>query len=362
MSQAVSTTGTRETFVTNILTVYNQYNIDGIDIDWEYPGQVGASGNTATPSDSANFLAFLQLLKVALPPHARITAAVQSEVFAGSDGNPMDDVSAFKEVLDWVLIMNYDVWGCRFKFSVLFFLFFFSLKTPSSRTLIDISFFLLIYDAASSSPGPNAPLYDRCQNSTQPDMSAYAGFHAWTSAGFPASQIVLGLPSYGYVSKSTTNRLRQRGRRSDEHLAATRPQFEGGAGVESNAGSAVEVAGDDADDDAGDDSGQVQFKELITQGAIIRNPVLDVGDGDGGDIATYSASGGFTRYWDDCSSTPFLRSSGGQVITYDDPGSLAMKAMFAAKVGMLGVNMFDIHGDSVEWDLIRAARRGLLGV
>lgn len=37
-----------------------------------------------------------------------------------------------------------------------------------------------------------------------------------------------------------------------------------------------------------------------------------------------------------------------------------MKAAFAARVGMLGVNLFDVHGDSAEWDLIHAVRRGLL--
>jgi chitinase len=114
------------------------------------------------------------------------------------------------------------------------------------------------------------------------------------------------------------------------------------------------VVGDEADDDGGDDSGQVQFNELIAQGALVRGAVLDSG------VATYTASGGFTRYWDDCSSTPFLRSASEQVITYDDPESLAIKAAFAAQVGMLGVNLFDVHGDSAEWDLIHAVRRGIL--
>jgi len=116
-SQAVSTDQSRKIFAANILTVYNQYNVDGIDIDWEYPGQAGASGSKATPADSANFLNFLQLLKATLPDGARITAATQSVTFAGPDGNPMDDVSAFARVLDWILLMNYDVWGCGFSLS-----------------------------------------------------------------------------------------------------------------------------------------------------------------------------------------------------------------------------------------------------
>jgi chitinase len=92
--------------------LYSQYNLDGIDIDWEYPGQSGYQGNKVSPSDTANFLVFLRLLRSALPPSAAITAAVLPEPFAGSDGNPSANVSDFAQVLDWVLIMNYDIWGC----------------------------------------------------------------------------------------------------------------------------------------------------------------------------------------------------------------------------------------------------------
>lgn len=75
--------------------------------------------------------------------------------------------------------------------------------------------------ASSSSPGPNAPLgkltsqilYRRlnrlrypgnlCGSSTQSKASAQAALKQWTAAGFPASKLLLGLPLYGYVSKST---------------------------------------------------------------------------------------------------------------------------------------------------------------
>jgi chitinase len=95
------------------LAVYDEFGIDGIDIDWEYPGQVGASGNSVTRNDSANFLSFLRLLRTTLPAGAKMTAATQSQPFAGPDGNPMTDVYAFAVVLDWILLMNYDVWGCK---------------------------------------------------------------------------------------------------------------------------------------------------------------------------------------------------------------------------------------------------------
>ena len=181
---------------------------------------------------------------------------------------------------------------------------------------------------ASSEPGPNAPLHDACGTSTQPDANAVAAFQAWTAAKFPSCKLVLGLPSYGYISTSQAERLRTRSSRPDS----------------------IKVI----DEDGGSDS-QVQFRQLVSQGVLVRS-LPPHGNGS----PSISSSGGFERRWDTCSATPFLRStSSGQIITYDDPESLGMKAAFARQVGMLGVNMFDIHGDSDECDLIDSIRKSL---
>ncbi|KAG2042312.1 glycoside hydrolase family 18 protein [Suillus americanus] len=292
-SKAVSTPANRDTFINNILATYKQYNLDGIDIDWEYPGQPGRQGNTESPSDEENMLDFFKLLRLRLPPGAKISAAVQNTPFAGSDGQPIKDASGFAQVVDWILLMNYDDFQ------------------------------------AANPPGPNAPLYDGCGNSTQPSQNAVAGYNAWTSAGFPANKLVLGIPAYGYVSNIGIDHLRQR--RSPEvprlHRLARR--------------TTVNADGDN----------QIQFRDLVTKGVLQRN-----NDG------TYAAvpSSGFQRSWDKCSATPFLHSNT-QTIPYDDPESLAMKGAFAKKTGMLGVNMFDVHGDTDQWDLITATRNSLLG-
>ncbi|KIK42540.1 glycoside hydrolase family 18 protein [Suillus luteus UH-Slu-Lm8-n1] len=288
-SQAVSTAANRETFVKNIVATYSQYNLDGIDIDWEYPGQAGNQGNTESPSDEENMVEFLKLLRLRLPPNAKISAAVQDTPFAGRDGQPIKDTSEFAKCVDWILIMNYDT---------------FQAATP---------------------PGPNAPLYDGCGSSSQPSQNAVAGYNAWTSTGFPANKIVLGIPGYGYVTNVGIDHLRQR--RSPEaprmHRLARRTTV-------------------NADDDH-----QIQFRDLVTKGILQRNS-----DG------TYAAvpSSGFQRSWDKCSATPFLYSNT-QTIPYDDPESLGLKGAFAKKTGMLGVNMFDVHGETDQWDLITATRK-----
>lgn len=99
----------------SIQCTYEAYNVDGIEIDWEYPGHEGADGNQVDPNDSANFLSFLQLLRKTLPAGAVITAATQTSPFVDNTGQPMTNVSEFAEVLDWILLMNYDVWSGKFE-------------------------------------------------------------------------------------------------------------------------------------------------------------------------------------------------------------------------------------------------------
>ena len=55
-SPAVATDTSRNTFVSNIVSAYTHYQLDGIDIDWEYP---------ATATDAQNFVLLLQACRQA---------------------------------------------------------------------------------------------------------------------------------------------------------------------------------------------------------------------------------------------------------------------------------------------------------
>jgi len=262
--------------------------------------------------------------------------------------------------------------------------------------------------AASSNPGPNAPLEDGCKNSSIPSANAHSAVLAWKAAGFAPSQLVLGVPAYAYISRSTASSLRQK-RALD-------------------ASSNIRVL----NDAGGTDNGQVQFRDLIKQGALARinrvlessspsgtgdeslgnppDPEIDIDndtdcaddndeeyEDDGKQLAlsissagglmvapvavgssspgspaspppplkiftaaSFEGAGGFTRHWDLCSSTPYLRSQfAEQIITFDDPQSLGLKAAWVKEAGILGVNIFDIHGDTDDWDLVDSLRKGL---
>lgn len=49
-------------------------------------------------------------LRTALPKKLLSTCTTQS-AYIGADGSPLTDVKAFANVLDHILVMNYDVWG-----------------------------------------------------------------------------------------------------------------------------------------------------------------------------------------------------------------------------------------------------------
>jgi chitinase len=108
-SSAVRTNASRSVFAKNIVSAYHSYSLDGIDIDWEYPGAEGESGNIVSPADTQNFLEFLGLLRETLPEEALLTATSTDSTFTNALGNPSVDMSSFADVLDWVLLMNYDV-------------------------------------------------------------------------------------------------------------------------------------------------------------------------------------------------------------------------------------------------------------
>lgn len=303
-SPSVASDTMRAKFVKSIRAVYDKYSLDGIDLDWEYPNS--ANAGTYSSSDTANFQTFLQALRAGLPSGALITAAVAQAPWIASTGNSVASVARAAGALDYIMIMNYDVWG------------------------------------SSSTPGPNAPLGNLCGNSTQPGASAAAAVKQWAAAGMPRSKMLLGSPFYGYVSTSSKTTLKQRSSvdeaemRSDRRSIHSRPLSARYDATLSSAQRRAFTAGD----------GQLNFDKLIAQGALTLSG------------STYVGSGGFTKYWDDCSDTPYL-ANGNKVISYDDPDSLYDKGNFAKEAGLGGSSVWSIEGDVDSGALVKAIRSGM---
>ena len=71
-SDAVLTDTSRQNFATSAVAIVSKYNLDGIDIDWEYPGMIGDS-NVYRPEDKQNYTLLFRDLRHALDSLSQIT-------------------------------------------------------------------------------------------------------------------------------------------------------------------------------------------------------------------------------------------------------------------------------------------------
>ncbi|KAJ7503009.1 glycoside hydrolase family 18 protein [Mycena galericulata] len=316
--QAAGTAASRATFVAALSSAVSTYDLDGIDIDWEYPNNAGA-GNPYGSADAANLLLLFTSLRAALGTSKIISAAVTDLPWIGSNGNPLTDVSAYAAQMTYANIMNYDS------------------------------------DAPKNKPGPNAPLGNLCGTSTQPAYSAEAAFAQWTAAKFPASKLLLGLPLYGYVLDSTNTTLtgsftvpnsippndstpadsgteiRGSNKKPDQVASPPKPAPAATANLQSWYGQ------------------EIPFSSIVASGALVKTSA-----------GTYEGGGGFTMGWDNCSDTPFLfNTSQSTVVSYDDTYSLTDKAAFAKSSGMAGCFTWSLDQD--DGTTLQEAIRTALG-
>ncbi|KIK94729.1 glycoside hydrolase family 18 protein [Paxillus rubicundulus Ve08.2h10] len=289
-SSSVATATNRSTWATSLVQYANAHGFSGLDFDWEYPGKQGIGCNIISPQDSVNFQYFLQEIRQQAP-NLTLSAAVSIFPFVDDTGSASTDVSPFASVLDWIEIMNYDVFG-----------------------------------TFSTVDGPNAPLNDTCASGNQLG-SAVSAVAAWTNAGFPANKIVLGVPAYGHsytvptstaVSGSTLNIYTAFDKTNipigdSWDPPATTPDICGNAPVGNG------------------NSGVYNFWALIQDGFLNQ-------DG--------SVASGMNSLFDQCSQTPFVYNPSSQImVSYDDAQSFTAKGQYIDQAGLLGFAMYEAGGD-----------------
>ncbi|KAF2132617.1 carbohydrate-binding module family 24 protein [Dothidotthia symphoricarpi CBS 119687] len=99
----------RETFATNIAQFLNDEGLDGVDIDWEYPGapDILVGGQPiGQPSDGVNYLKFLTVLKNKVGTKSVSIAAPASYWYLKAF--PIDRIAA---AIDYIVYMTYDLHG-----------------------------------------------------------------------------------------------------------------------------------------------------------------------------------------------------------------------------------------------------------
>ncbi len=162
-SDLALTPARRRDFARSVVEFLRRNDLDGFDLDWEYPGLPG-NGNPHRPADRGNFTALLAELRRALDADGSargrhllltIAAATSSEYLAHTD------MAAAQASLDLVNLMAYD----------------FVLPEAGDR--------------AGHHANLRAPAGD-------PDASSgEKAVKAFLAAGVPARKLVLGVPFYG---------------------------------------------------------------------------------------------------------------------------------------------------------------------
>jgi len=165
-SDAALTDASRALFADSVVELLHQFSADGIDIDWEYPGQ-GVAGIKYRAEDRQNFTLLLEVLRDKLDVasaaqgrtgRGRYTLTIASADHEYFDHTEMDKLHVY---LDWINVMSYD---------------FFNSLTPTTGHHAGL------YGAAPALPA---------------DRDADASVKQHLAAGIPPDKIVLGVAFYG---------------------------------------------------------------------------------------------------------------------------------------------------------------------
>src|SRR3984957_11988340 len=109
-SDAVLTDSSRTVFAASATAIVGEYGLDGVDIDWEYPGMRG-DNNTFRPEDKEHYTLMFKALRESLDSLGRIRGKTYQEKTAAGAAEEyilhtaMDSTQRW---LDYVNVMSYD--------------------------------------------------------------------------------------------------------------------------------------------------------------------------------------------------------------------------------------------------------------
>jgi chitinase len=162
-SQVFSTPAGRAEFAVSVKTILEQYQADGLDLDWEYPSIEGYPGHQFLPEDRDNFTALVQELRNVLGKHYEISFA------AGGYTDYLEhsiDWQAVMPLVNYVNIMSYD-----------------------------------LTNGYSKTTGHHAPLY----SSVNMKESADRAVHYLDSLNIPRGKMVIGAAFYARIWENVEN-------------------------------------------------------------------------------------------------------------------------------------------------------------
>ena len=150
-SEMAQDTVTRKAFVQDCKRVIDEFSLDGVDLDWEYPTS-SAAGISSSPDDMDNFTSLMKEIRTLIGNDKLLTlASAYSARFY--------DFKAIEPYMDFINIMTYDM---------------------------------------GRPPYHNSPL-GRSEHTRR--MSIEESVDAHVAAGIPLNKLTLGMPLYGHGTK-----------------------------------------------------------------------------------------------------------------------------------------------------------------
>ena len=248
----------RTEFCQSVKQLLEDNQMDGVDIDWEYPTQSADNETGCDPSDTQNFNLVLKELRETLGTGKIIS-------FASSSSAKYVDWPNAMKYLDYVNVMTYDM--------------------------------------GAAPNGHNSPLH---KSQTFNHRSWDESVEAHVKGGVPKDRMVMGVPFYGKAEKNPAE-----GTKIFDY--------------------------------------SVRYYEM--------KDILERGKYKGKDLARP-----VTRRWEATSMVPYLvDASGKNVLSYDDPESVALKGTYAKANGHLGCMFWEYRCDTDDNELLRALTKALYG-
>ena len=110
-SDAVLSDTSRKAFAASAVDIIREYELDGVDIDWEYPAQPGADGNIFRPEDKQNYTLMFQAIREELDQMEKQTGKkllLTTAVGAFKRYVDLTEMDKAQAYLDYVNLMTYD--------------------------------------------------------------------------------------------------------------------------------------------------------------------------------------------------------------------------------------------------------------
>ncbi|MGE5415653.1 MAG: glycosyl hydrolase family 18 protein [Acidobacteriota bacterium] len=279
-----SSSGNRAIFINSIVEFLKQYPfIDGIDLDWEYPGINRAAdpndqydrGCPGGPEDKQNFTALIKEIRQAYNSNGLSGKMLTIAAPGGYDKVALQEPNLYYQYLDFINVMTYDMHGAWEKVT--------NHHSP-------------IY-ANPNDPSPTSPVDIKSMYNTDAIMKHYVQKY-----GIPASKLNLGTPYYSRGWQGVN--------------AAT-----GSNGLYAQATGAAIGTWDNPQSPGG------------------QYPYFKMKD--------LENTAGYVKYRDAYTKTPYLyNASQGLMFSYEDEQSLTARCDYLLQNGYGGMIVWEISGDN----------------